>query len=100
MVAPALAAAPVQFLPDQLPAALGRRVLIDVNPSKLSARQETPTSIAFFLPRRWLFDARAVARECTPAQAAAVRCPRASRVGLGHLVLHVAGYLFPGGQTD
>lgn len=90
---------PVRFLADSQPRGVGKHVLIEVNPSRFGVTS-TPTSISFLLPRGWLLDPRAVAAECTPAQAAASRCPRKSRVGYGHVVLHVAGYLFPGGQTD
>jgi hypothetical protein len=93
-------AGPVTFLIDSQPVGLGRHVLIDFNPSKLTSRAETPDSIAFFLPSRWQVDHRAAARECTPAQAAQTKCPTASRIGIGHAVIHVSGYLFPGGQTD
>src|SRR5262249_20104289 len=41
-----------------------------------------------------------VKRECTPAEATAVRCPHVARIGFGHVVTHVTGYLFPGGGTD
>jgi hypothetical protein len=90
----------VKFLIDSEPVSLGRDVVIDFNPSTLAPRAETPDSIAFLLPARWRFDHRSVARECTAAQAAAVRCPAASRIGYGHVVIHVQGYLFPGGETD
>jgi hypothetical protein len=93
-------AAPVQFLIDSEPVGLGRDVIVDFNPSTLTSEAETPDSIAFLLPAHWRFDHRAVARECTPAQAAAVRCPYAAQVGYGHVVLHLQGYLFPGGETD
>lgn len=85
---------------DSFPVLRGRMVHIDFNPSNLIPESQTPSSLAFFLPRAWSFDARAVPRECTAAQAAAVRCPGASRIGFGHVVAHISGYLFPGGETD
>jgi hypothetical protein len=96
----AATAAPVRFDTDSFPVLRGRIVHLDFNPSRLVARAETPNSVAFFLPRGWTFDARAVKRECTSAQAAAVRCPHAAQIGFGHVVAHVSGYLFPGGATD
>jgi hypothetical protein len=93
-------AAPVQFFIDSEPVGLGRDVVVDFNPSTLTSEAETPDSLAFLLPATWRFDHRAVARECTPAQAAAVRCPYAAQVGYGHVVLQAQGYLFPGGQTQ
>lgn len=91
---------PVRFDPDSLPVHRGRIVLVNFDPSKLVTQTQTPGSISFALPARWAFDARAIKRECTPAQAAAVRCPHESRIGFGHIVTHVTGYLFPGGGTD
>jgi hypothetical protein len=93
-------AAPVRFDTDSFPVLRGRMVHIDFNPSKLVPSAETPNSVAFFLPKAWTFDARAVSSECTAAQAAAVKCPNAARIGLGVAVVHVTGYLFPGGATD
>jgi hypothetical protein len=93
-------AAPVRFLIDSVPAAFGRDLVVDFNPSSMASKAETPDSIAYFLPAGWRFDHRAVSRECNPAQAAAVRCPAASRVGYGHAVIHFTGYLFPGGESD
>jgi hypothetical protein len=100
IVAVAQAAGPVRFLPDAQPAGLGRLVLIDSNPSRLTSRRETPSAVAFLLARRWTFDKEAVKRECAPADAAAANCQRVSMVGFGHVVVHVTGYLFPGGETD
>jgi hypothetical protein len=99
-LAAAAVAAPVQFFVDSLPASFGRDVVVDFNPSTLASRAETPDSIAFLLPAHWRFDHRAVKRECTQAQAAAVRCPAAAQVGYGHSVIHFTGYLFPGGESD
>jgi hypothetical protein len=104
VVAAALGAAvawagPVSFFIDSEPVGLGRDVVIDFNPSTLTSEAETPDSIAFLLPAHWRFDHRAVGRECTPAQATAVRCPAASQIGYGHVEMHLAGYLFPGGDT-
>jgi hypothetical protein len=96
----AAAAAPVRFDTDSFPVLQGRSVHIDFNPSKAVPAGQTPTSVAFFLPAHWSFDAHAVRRECTAAQAAAVRCPGAARIGFGHVVAHVSGYLLPGGATD
>ena len=93
-------AAPVQFLIDSQPVGFGRDVIVDFNPSTVASRAETPDSLAFLMPARWRFDHRAVGRECTPAQAAAVRCPQAAQVGYGHAVIHFTGYLFPGGESD
>jgi hypothetical protein len=90
----------VQFLIDSFPVNLGRHVLIDVDVSKLTSESETPDAVSFLMPAHWRFDTAAVARECTAAQAAAVACPRSSMVGFGHVVAHIAGYLFPGGETD
>jgi hypothetical protein len=98
--APAAGANPIRFDPDSLPIKRGRMVHIDFNPTKRIRQSQTPNSIAFLLPAHWTFDHRAVKRECTPAEAAAVHCPHVSRVGFGHVVTHVAGYLFPGGGTD
>jgi hypothetical protein len=90
----------VRFPPDTLPPARGQQVALDFNPSQYVSQAESPSSLSFFLPARWRYDSRAVKHECTPAQAAAVACPRASWVGFGHVVSHVAGYLCPGGGTD
>jgi hypothetical protein len=94
------AAAPVRFDTDSFPVLRGRMVHIDFNPSKSLPTQQTPTAVSFFLPAGWTFDARAVSKECTAAQASAVRCPNAARIGFGVVVTHVTGYLFPGGATD
>jgi hypothetical protein len=93
-------AGPVRFPPDSLPPAQGKQVWLDFNPSQAASANETPSSLAFFLPAHWRFDARAVKRECTLAEAAAVRCPQKSWIGFGHVVTHVSGYLCPGGGTD
>jgi hypothetical protein len=94
------ASRPVRFLPDSLPQGRGTDVQIDTNPTRLTGRNETPNSIAFLLPSGSRFDRHAVAHECGPAKAAAARCPRVARIGFGHVVVHVSGYLFPGGKTD
>lgn len=96
-------AAPVRFDTDSFPVLRGRMVHIDFNPSKLAPSPQGaggPISLAFFFPHGWTFDARAVKHECTAADAAAVNCPREARIGFGHVVAHVSGYLFPGGATD
>jgi hypothetical protein len=93
-------AGPVTSLADSLPGARGRQVQLDFNPSKYISATATPSSFAFYLPARWRLDKRAVAKECTAAQAAAVDCPRKSWIGFGHAVTHIAGYLCPGGGTD
>jgi hypothetical protein len=94
------AAAPVRFDTDSFPVLRGRMVHIDFNPSQSLPSPQTPDAVGFFLPNGWTFDARAVSKECTSAQAAAVRCPNAARIGFGHVVTHITGYLFPGGATD
>jgi hypothetical protein len=78
----------------------GTVLRIDGNPSALSARAESPQSIALYLPRGMRLDTRSRKRLCKPEEAAAVRCPRDSRIGFGHTVVHLSGYLFPGGETD
>ncbi len=100
LLAGAAQAAPVTSLADSLPPARGRQVQLNFNPSMYIAQNETPSSLAFFLPARWRLDARAVKRECTVAQAAAVKCPKASWIGFGYTATHLAGYLCPGGGTD
>jgi hypothetical protein len=100
LAATALAASAVHFYPDGLPASVGTHVLVDFNPSAAIPKAETPDSLAIDVPRGFTVDTRAVTRECTPAQASAVRCPRASRIGFGHVKVHVSGYLLPGGATD
>jgi hypothetical protein len=93
-------AAPVRFPADSLPPGVGKQVQLDFNPSQFAAQNQTPNSLSFYLPARWQFDLRAVKRECTAAEAAAVNCPRAAWIGFGHVVTHVSGYLCPGGGTD
>lgn len=100
LIAPAAAAGPVRFPADTRPPGRGKQVQLDFNPSQYASSKEPPSSLSFFLPAHWGFDARAVKRECTPAQAAAVACPRAAWIGFGHVVTHVSGYLCPGGGTD
>jgi hypothetical protein len=92
----------VRYLVDSLsrPTTLGTDIVIDFNPSMLLSQAELPNSIALFLPAHWRFDRRGVAGECTPVQAAASGCPANSRMGYGHAVVHITGYLFPGGETD
>ncbi len=94
------ASGPVRFLPDSLPQGRGTDVQIDTNPTRLTGRNESPSAIAFLLPRGAQFDRQAVKHECSPAKAAAAACPRVARVGFGHVALHASGYLFPGGQTN
>jgi hypothetical protein len=93
-------AAPVTSLNDSLPSARGRQLQLNFNPSQYVAQNESPSSLAFYLPARWRLDTRAVKRECSAAQAAAVKCPRASWIGFGYTATHVSGYLCPGGGTD
>jgi hypothetical protein len=90
----------LRYFIDSEPPGSGSDVVLDFNPSTLTSAAETPDSFALFLPAHWRFDHRAVARECSPAQAAAVRCPAEARIGYGHAVVHAEGYLFPGGETD
>jgi hypothetical protein len=100
LVTGAVQAAPVTSLSDSLPSARGRQVQLNFNPSQYIAQNQTPSSLALFLPARWRLDTRGVKRECTAAEAAAVRCPRASWIGFGHTATHLEGYLCPGGGTD
>lgn len=100
VLATAAQAAPVTSLADSLPPARGRQVQLNVNPSQYVAQNQTPSSLALFLPSRWRLDTRARKRECAAAQAAAVKCPRGSWIGFGYTATHVAGYLCPGGGTD
>lgn len=93
-------AGPVTSLADSLPPARGRQIQLDFNPSQYVSESETPSSFAFYLPARWRLDPRAVAKECTAAQAAAVNCPHKSWIGYGHAVTHLEGYICPGGETD
>ncbi len=45
-------------------------------------------------------DTRARERLCSHDQAARARCPKASRIGFGRIVVNVKGYLSPGGETE
>jgi hypothetical protein len=100
--APAAAIAGVTFAADALPAEThhGSILLADIDPSALTAHQDSPSSIAFELPRGVRLDTRARKRECSAAEAAAIQCPAESKVGEGNAVTRLSGYLFPGGQTD
>lgn len=100
VAASALAASAVHFYPDGLPANLGTHALVDFDPAAAIPRAETPSSLALLLPRGFTVDTRAVTRKCSFAQAAAFRCPSQSRIGYGHVRVHVFGYLLPGGATD
>jgi hypothetical protein len=71
-------AGPVWFILDTFPVNLGRHIKLDFDPSKLVSKAETPDSVSFDLPARWRLDTESVARECTPSQAAAVRCRHGS----------------------
>jgi hypothetical protein len=96
-------AGPVWFILDTFPVNLGRHIKLDFDPSKLVSKAETPDSVSFDLPARWRLDTESVARECTPSQAAAVRCPQSAWIGLGHVVVHIHGFLFAeggGGDAD
>jgi hypothetical protein len=97
--AAAAAVSAVHFYPDGLPASVGTHFQIDFNPSK-SIQPETPSSMALFMPQGFVVDTTAVTKRCSPAQATAMTCPQASRIGFGHAVIHVSGYLLPGGGTD
>ena len=90
----------LHFFPDSLPAGVGAEVDLDFNPSAVVPASETPSTMSLFLPSGFSLDKRAVSSECTPTQAAAVNCPSAARIGFGHVVVHVSGYLLPGGETD
>jgi hypothetical protein len=100
LFAAAATAGPVRFPADSLPPGVGKQVQLDLNPSQYAAQNQTASSLSFYLPARWQFDSRAVKRECTAAEAAAVSCPRVAWIGFGHVVTHVSGYLCPGGGTD
>jgi hypothetical protein len=73
---------------------------IDVNPSKLVPSGESPDAISLELPRGIKLDVKARKTVCTAAQAAADACPSAAQIGFGHSVVHLTGYLHPGGATD
>jgi hypothetical protein len=90
----------LRYFIDSEPPGVGTLVVADLNPSALTSKAETPNSVALLLPAGWRFDRHAVARECTPSQAASSSCPRAAQIGYGHTVVHVTGYLFPGGETN
>jgi hypothetical protein len=73
---------------------------IDVNPSKLVPSGQSPDAIAFLLPRGIALDLKSRKAMCSPTQAAANACPAPAQIGFGHTVVHVTGYLHPGGATD
>jgi hypothetical protein len=100
LVATALGASAIHFYPDGLPASTGTHFLVDFNPSAAIPRAETPNSLSLSVPSGFKLDTRAVSRQCSPAQAAAIQCPSQSRIGFGHVRVHVSGYLLPGGGTD
>lgn len=78
----------------------GTVLKVDGNPSALSGMTQSPTSIALFLPRGMRFDTVSRKKLCKAEEAADLRCPRESRIGFGHTIVHLTGYLFPGGETD
>jgi hypothetical protein len=86
-VSPAIASAP-------------NELTVDVNPSAMSPRRQSPSALSFSLPRGMTLDLGSRTRRCSLAQATAINCPAASNVGFGHAVVHVAGYLDPGGDID
>ena len=100
IAASALGASALHYWPDGEPADVGSEVDLNFNPSHVVPATETPDSLALFLPQGFKFDKTAVTKECTPAQAAAVSCPRAARIGFGYVNVHVSGYLLPGGATN
>lgn len=65
------------------------RLIIDARGG--SANQVVPEAITILVERGFRFDRRAVAKRCTPAQARADRCPAASRIGGGEVVIRVDG---------
>jgi hypothetical protein len=90
----------VHFFPDSLPANVGTQLQIDFDPSTVFPENETPSSIAVYMPKGFAVNTKAVSTECNEAQAVAVNCPQASFIGFGYVNVHVFGYLLPGGDTN
>ena len=73
---------------------------VDLDPSAAGQQSTSPTGVSIWLPKGMAADVRARRHLCTPAEASAIRCPPGSDIGFGHGVVHVAGYLHPGGEAD
>jgi hypothetical protein len=99
--APAASARPIA--PVTLSPAITRapnELTVDVDPAALGVSAQTPSTLALRLPRGMSLDVRSRRRLCSAADAAAATCPQASNIGFGHAVVHVSGYLDPGGEID
>ena len=73
---------------------------LDLHPSAAAQESSSPSGVAIWLPKGMALDVRSRRHLCTSAEAAAIRCPPGSDIGFGHGVVHVAGYLHPGGDAD
>jgi hypothetical protein len=105
--AAATAVAAVPAAAQAVPLAFDRTVersgsgfLIDMRTNELSPRTESPAGMSIMLPRGTTLDMLARKRTCSAQRAAAVSCPRTSRIGFGHVVARFTGYLFPGGEVQ
>jgi hypothetical protein len=101
--ASALAASPAPV--SVTPAVTGapNELLLNIDPAATGAAAgggSTPESLAFSLPRGMALDVQSRSALCTAAEASRVACPARSAIGFGHSVVHVTGYLFPGGDDD
>lgn len=100
IAATSAATSAVHFYPDGLPASVGTQFQVDFNPSTVFPEQQTPNSLAFYMPKGFVVNTKSVTKRCTQAQAVAVNCPQASRIGFGYINVNVFGYLLPGGETN
>ena len=91
-------AAPIGYAPNNVGAP--NEFAMDVNPSAAGAGSQTPDRLSLSLPRATQLDVHSRTAECSPAQAAAIACPKSAYIGFGHAIVHVSGYLMPGGETD
>jgi hypothetical protein len=90
--------APVALDPSV--AGQGTALVVAADATLLSRQGQPAGSITLALARGMRVDRAARERLCTRAQAARSRCPGASRIGFGRLVMSVLGYLPTGGATE
>lgn len=75
-------------------------LLVTADESTLSPNGQPANSVTFDLARGMRVDTAALARLCSPGEAARSACPEASRIGFGRFALAVRGYVLGGGETE
>jgi hypothetical protein len=69
----------------------GSRVHVEVGGAAPELAGALPESVALGIQRGFAVDVRAVATRCTGAATTSGACPAASRIGVGHAVVHASG---------